>query len=193
MSRAVFLSIIRLFVIDQTWISYDVPQPHAGILNAFHRTIETAIDEIVKNDASDEKTFPTGKTLVKKEIAQIVFHPSNHPSLSKALTFTNTSRIVAFLSMTDYEVNLVTLEFLHRVFSSHRFNSTAEKHVEEIVKELLRLLLDSSMKGECLAMVSYAKKSKDKRVPCSELWDIGQLLQMLSLLNTHALNCTLLQ
>ena len=154
MSRAVFLSIMRLFILDQTWFSGDISRPHSDTLNEFYSTIETATKEIIKNEHPTKgQAFPTGRTLVKKEIARIAFHPLYRVSLN-GLTSRDISRIIAFLSTTDYEVSLVALEFLHRIFLSHADGPLAEEHVDAIVKELLKLMLDSKIKGECLAMVS---------------------------------------
>ncbi len=155
MSRAVFLSIIRLFVIDQTWFSGDISQPHSDILNQLYPTIETAIKEITMNEhPTKEHAFPTGRTLVKEEIARIAFHPLYGVSSSNVVTSLDISRIMAFLSMTDYELNLVALEFVHGLFLRLEDCPMAKENIDVIVKKLLGQVLDSQMKGECLAMVS---------------------------------------
>ena len=142
-----------MHVVDQTWYS----QSHSEILSELCPIIETAIEEITTNKYSTKgPAFRTGLTLVKEEIARITFHPLFGLSSSNVLTSENISRIKAFLFMTDYEVNLIALEFLHRFFMTPKDWSLATKNVEEIVRELLRHMWNFKMKGECLAMVSYS-------------------------------------
>ena len=156
MSRAVFLSIVRQFVIDQTCFPGENPgcnQPSSEYSDIFHPALETAIDEIINYDSTNQQLFPTGRTLVKEEIARIALHPLYGDPTCKSLEPKDISRILAFLSMPDYEVNLVALEFLHGLFLKHPAVLLADENIGGITKELLRLMLDSNMKGECLAMV----------------------------------------
>jgi hypothetical protein len=151
MSRAVFLSIVRLFVIEETWNM----QPHSEILSEFYPTIERAIEEVTANEYSTKgHSFPTGLTLVQEEIARIAFHPEYGPSPASVVTSNDLSRIMAFLLMPVYEVNLVVLEFLHNFFIRLKDCSMATENVEEIVRELLRQMWNFKMEGECLTMVS---------------------------------------
>ena len=161
MSRAVFLSIVRSFPLDRTWSSGDTGQLPSNILNELYPTLQTAIEEIIQNEKpTNGQLFPTGRTLVKEDIARIALHPNSVYGVSTAndLTPRDVSRIIAFLSMTDYEVNLVALKFLHRIFSSGENCSIGKENIKEIVKVLIRQMWNSEMEGECLAMVSVVER-----------------------------------
>lgn len=163
MSRAVFLSILRCFILDQTWFSSDTSQLHSDILNELSPTIQTAMEEIIqKENPTKEQIFPTGRTLVEEDIARIALHsnPVYGVSAANGLTSRDVSRIITFLSMPDYEVNIVALEFVHRIFLSTEDCPIAKGNIDEIVKVLLRQMWNSEMKGECLAMVSFVERSK---------------------------------
>ena len=156
MSRAVFLSILRCFILDHTWFSSDTSQIPSDVLNEFYPTIKIAVEEIIQNEnLTKGQLFLTGRTLVKEDIARIALHPNPVYGVSAAngLTSRDVSRVIAFLSMPDYEVNLVALEFVHRIFLSTE-NWIEKEKMEKIVKVLIRQMWNSEMKRECLAMVS---------------------------------------
>ena len=157
MSRAVFLSILRCFILDQTWISSDTSQIPSDVLNEFYPTIQIAVEEIIQNEnLTKGQLFLTGRTLVKEDIARIALHsnPVYGVSAANGLTSRDVSRVIAFLSMPDYEVNLVALEFAQRIFLSAENCPIEKEKMEKIVKVLIRQMWNSEMKRECLAMVS---------------------------------------
>lgn len=159
MSRAVFLSILRLFIIDQTWCSGEshAHQLSSDISDGFFPSLETAIEEILLSENVTEKIFPTGRTLVEEEIARIALHPcysnsSTHGPMSRRK---HVSRIMAFLSMSAYEVKIVAMEVLYELFLKDTGVSLDKENIDLIAKGLLTNMLDSKMKGECLAMVRF--------------------------------------
>ena len=157
MSRAVFLSILRLYIINQTWCSGAGTSVVDSITKQLCTKIETALDEIIKDDhlnLHERQEFPTGLTLVKQELARIAFYFLNDSLSSNSFTSMDTSQIMPFLSTADYEVRLVTLEFLETLFIKIEDCPKIGENIDEIVKELKTQLCTSKMKGECLSMVS---------------------------------------
>ena len=152
-----FLSILRLYIIDQTWCSRAGTSVVDSITKQLCTKIETTLDEIIKDDhlnLNERQEFPTGLTLVKRELARIAFYFLNDSSSSTSFSSIDTSRIMPFLSTADYEVRLVTLEFLKTLFIKIKDCPKIGESIDEIVKELKTQLCTSKMKGECLSMVS---------------------------------------
>ncbi|XP_028408527.1 thyroid adenoma-associated protein homolog [Dendronephthya gigantea] len=156
-SRAVFLSIVRLFIDDQTWFSSEshTDQLDSDISEAFLPSLETAIEEVLWNENVTKVIFPTGRTLVEEEIARIALHPHYNSSLTHDRMSRKkvVSRIMAFLSMPAYEVKIVALEVLYKLFSKDTGMLLGKENSDVIVNGLLIHMLDSKMKGECLAML----------------------------------------
>ena len=157
MTRAVFLCIMRKFVIDETWITGET-QSNSSSPSPFSQDIQNHIDNTIKKILEPKDTkphlFPIGRTRVAEEIARITLQPLYAKSRVGSLSSDDVSSILTLLSSSHYEVTLVTLEFLEQIFLKCKDFGIPGNHVDIIVKELLRQVVEPTMKPRCLSQVN---------------------------------------
>lgn len=163
MSRAVFLSIIHLYVMDRRWFLDFSSNTRLEIINSFHHLVEANAAEITcVNKVKEGKTpvlnagkhFASCVILVKEEIARLTFQSIDEKlSRGEILVSSDISLVMMFVSSPDYEVKLIALEFLQKLFlkSSNVFLSSEDK--DKLVGVLLTRLWHSQTNYEVLSSV----------------------------------------
>lgn len=143
---------------DQTWFTGESQTTTSSLSNVhfsseIQSVIDCAVDEVVKGEEIKLQLFAIGRTFVKEEIARIALQPVYGNFCGGNIKSTDVSCILALLSTSDYEVTLVTLEFLHQVFVNCRDVTVCGSQLDVIVKELLRHVVNFTMESSCLSQV----------------------------------------